>query len=125
MATTTFAGRLVADPELKQVSGTDVLKMRVAEDVGFGDKKATNWFSVDVWRGASALAKILAKGSFVIVSGELVAREYEAQGQKRTSLDVRADRVQLGPKTGSGGGQATQGTAASSHTSVADDEVPF
>lgn len=38
-----------------------------------------------------------ADGSYVTVSGWLKPREYEANGQKRTSLDVIAQKVEVAP----------------------------
>lgn len=119
MATVAFSGYLAADPEIRTAGSSDVLKLRIPEKVGFGDRETTNWFSVDVWgKPGQALSKILKKGSYVSVAGELTVREYEHGGEKRTSLDVRADRVQLGPKSG-----AT--SPAPSGAAVPDDDVPF
>ena len=93
-----FAGRLAADAEVKFLPNGDPLcSFRVASDVGYGDKKTTNWFSCQVWgtRGES-LAPHLLKGAQVTVWGTLQLREWiNKEGAKQLSPDVRVDDVAL------------------------------
>lgn len=111
MNSISFDGRLAADAELRHTpSGEPVLSFRVASDVGFGDKKSTNWFSCQIWgkRGES-LKNYLLKGQQVTVYGVLTLREWtDKEGIKRTSPDVRVNDVSLqGQKQeGSQGGDA-------------------
>lgn len=101
-----FIGRLAADATVKYTNGgTAVLSFRVGSDVGFGDRKKTNWFSCSVFgkRAESGLNEYLVKGTQVWVSGELELREYEMNGQRRVSADVRVNEVQLiGGREGGG-----------------------
>lgn len=87
-------GRLGRDPEIKEVGGKVVCKLSVASDYGYGEKKITTWVNVDVW-GARAdhLAKHLSKGSEVVCRGAMTTREWEKDGIKRQSIEVRADDV--------------------------------
>src|SRR5262249_62205442 len=72
------------------------------------------WFRVTAWgRLAETLDSLtqngfLAKGKQVYVMGNLETHEYQdQQGQTRTSLDVRADEIQLlGSRGDSEGGMA-------------------
>lgn len=93
-----FAGRLAANAELKHIpSGEALCSFRVASDVGYGDKKSTNWFTCQIWgkRGESLLAH-LAKGQQVTVWGTLTLREWaDKDGAKRLSPDVRVDEIAL------------------------------
>lgn len=93
-----FAGRLAADAELKFTPGGDPLcSFRVASDVGYGEKKSTNWFACQLWgkRGES-LAPHLLKGAQVTVWGTLQLREWtNKDGIKQLSPDVRVDDVAL------------------------------
>ncbi|WP_235089331.1 single-stranded DNA-binding protein [Chromobacterium sp. Beijing] len=88
MNSITFDGRLAADAELRYTpSGEPVLSFRVASDIGFGERKSTNWFSCQVWgkRGES-LKNYLAKGQQVTVYGQLTLREWQdKEGNKRLS----------------------------------------
>lgn len=94
----TFDGRLAADAELRYTpSGEAVLSFRVASDVGFGERKTTNWFSCQVWgkRGES-LKSYLAKGQQVTVYGQLTLREWQdKEGQRRLSPDVRVNELSM------------------------------
>lgn len=94
----TATGRIAADAEVRFTpSGDPVASFRIASDVGFGDKKTTNWFSCQVWgkRGES-LAPHLIKGTPVTVFGALTLREWnDKEGQKRLSPDIRIDEIEL------------------------------
>ncbi len=93
MNTISFIGRLGKDAELKDISGTSCLSFSVASDVGFKDKKTTNWFRCAVWgKQADALHKYLTKGTKIMVCGELTARPYD---ETKVSLDVRVDRIEF------------------------------
>lgn len=98
MNSITFDGRLAADAELRFTpSGEPVLSFRVASDIGFGERKTTNWFSCQVWgkRGES-LKGFLTKGQQVTVYGQLTLREWEdKQGGKHLSPDVRVNEISL------------------------------
>lgn len=91
-------GRLGRDPELKQATtGTTVLKFSVAVDVGWSDRKTTQWWTVTVFgkRGES-LHKILAKGREVLAAGEPQFREYESrEGGKKFAMEIIAQDVVL------------------------------
>ena len=88
MTTVTILGKLGKDVELKDINGTTLAKFSVAQNVGFGDKKTTNWFEVSIW-GAQAKSNFvdyLKKGQMVQVVGELSTREYNG----KTYMEVRS-----------------------------------
>jgi single-strand DNA-binding protein len=94
-----FTGTIVADAVVRYApSGIAVLSVRVANHVGFGDKQQTLWTQVSLFgkRAESGVVQYLKKGQSVFVSGELTAREYQANdGTTRTSLDVVANILDL------------------------------
>lgn len=108
-------GRLGADAELRTTSNGDkVLGFRIANDVGFGDRKTTNWVECAIWgQRAEKLAEYLTKGTYVVVTGELTLREFEKRdGTKGAGLSLRVAEVELGPKSdsqGGGGGRSAGG----------------
>jgi len=116
-AQVTLAGNAVADAELRFTpKGSAVASFRVAvneriknADGTWGDGDTT-FFTVSAWESmAERVAEQVKKGTRVIVTGKLKAREYEAKdGTVRTSIDVRAEEV--GTSTGyrKGQEQATQ-----------------
>ncbi|TWA93194.1 single-strand binding protein [Azospirillum brasilense] len=104
----TFTGRLGADGELRSTqSGEKVLGFRVANDVGFGDRKTTQWVDCSIWgRRAEALAPHLTKGKAVVISGEVTIREFEKRdGTRGAGLSVRVAEIDFtGGREGEGGG---------------------
>ena len=127
----TATGRIAADAEVRFTpSGDPVASFRIASDVGFGDKKTTNWFSCQVWgkRGES-LAPHLIKGTPVTVFGALTLREWnDKEGQKRLSPDIRIDEIELqGGKKDSEQSQPQRNAQGATKASIGDmdDEIPF
>jgi single-strand DNA-binding protein len=101
--TTTIAGNLVEDPELRFTpSGAAVAKFRVASTPRYLDKTTNEWkdgeatfLTVNQWRGpAENVAESIRKGDRVVVIGHLQQRSYETkEGEKRTVFEIQADEV--------------------------------
>lgn len=106
MTTVTILGKLGGDVELKDVNGTALAKFSVAQNVGFGDKKSTNWFNVSIWGGQakSNFVDYLKKGQMVQVVGELSTREYNG----KTYMEVRSYSCNLAGSPQGGQSQAPQ-----------------
>jgi single-strand DNA-binding protein len=90
-------GNLGADPELRAVEGgSTILRARIATESSYLDRRnnqrstRVEWHALTIFgRRAAALAKILCKGSRVLVEGELHHRHFtDAQGQTRTHAEV-------------------------------------
>lgn len=93
-----FTGRIVADAELRYTpEGTPVCNFRIASDVGFGDKKVTNWFNCQIWgKRAESIKPILVKGQQLTCFGVLTLREWQdGNGIKKISPDIRVEDVDL------------------------------
>ena len=96
-------GNLTRDPELRYVpSGTAVVSFGMATSRNFttqtGEKKQETCFvKVIVWgKQAEACNQYLTKGNSVFVEGRLQYRSWDGpNGEKRSTLEVRADRVQF------------------------------
>ena len=71
-----FVGRLGNDAELKHIGENTVLEFSLANDVGFKEKKLTNWFRCSFWgkRGQS-LAQFLVKGKQIALQIETLTTE--------------------------------------------------
>ena len=98
-----LVGRLTRDPELRYTpQGTAVCKMGLAVSRFYksrdGERKEdTTFVNVEAWdRQAEYCGENLKKGRPVLVEGSLKSSQWEDKntGQKRTSLDVRAQRIQ-------------------------------
>ncbi len=97
-----IAGRLTRDPELKYTSGGQAYcKVGVANSRYFKDKngqrqEATTFVDVTVWgQSAEYVGQRMRKGRAVLVEGRLQTSEWEDKqtGQKRSKLDITAQRV--------------------------------
>lgn len=125
----TFTGRIVADAELRFVpDGTAVSNFRVASDVGFGDKKVTNWLNCQVWgKRAKSIKPLLIKGQQLTCFGSLTLREWtDRDGIKKVSPDIRIDDIELmGGKQTQANNSPTDQPRKESDFSDIDDQIPF
>lgn len=113
-----FVGRLGGEPELKEVGGTSLLTFSIANNVGFGDRKITNWFRANIWgKQADSLQNHLSKGKQIFVTGELSINSYEKDGETRYSNDIRVNNIDFV----SGGDQGGE----NSSSAQSDDDIPF
>ena len=111
-------GNLTKDPELRYTpNGTAVTNLRIAVNRRFKDrtgelKEDTCFVTVTAWdKQAEICNQYLQKGRQIFVEGILQSRSWETSDkQKRSTIDVRAERIQFlgGPK----GGDGTSGDAA-------------
>jgi single-strand DNA-binding protein len=99
-----LAGRLTADPDLRYTpAGVAVCKLRLAITRVYrakdGERKEeTAFVNVSTWdKSAEFCSENLRKGRPVFVEGRLRSSEWEdrTSGQKRTSLEIHAQRVQM------------------------------
>jgi single-strand DNA-binding protein len=101
-----IAGRCTRDPEVRYIqSGTAVTTLGVASSRAYKDpkdpsgpwKEETCFINVVAWAQlAERCGDSLKKGSAVLVEGRLQSRSWETdEGQKRTVIEVRADRIQF------------------------------
>jgi single-strand DNA-binding protein len=96
-------GNLTRDPELRYTpAGVAVANLGLAVNRRFRDKTGelkedVCFLTVTVWdKQAEACCQYLQKGSPVFVEGVLQSRSWETtDGQKRSTIDVRAERVQF------------------------------
>lgn len=116
----TVVGNIAGDPELRFTNaGKPVCGFTVASTPRVKDGEqwvdgTTTWLRCSAWdQLAEHCAESLEKGTRVIVQGAMSTREYEHNGEKRTSLELRVDAI--GPelrwatarvsKSATGGGQ--------------------
>ena len=136
-------GNLTKDPELRYTpSGTPVANLRLAVNSMFKDqsgqrKEETCYVTIVVWsKQAEICNQYLKKGRSVFVEGRLLYRSWEAEGKTRSTMEVRADRVQfLGGAPGAAAGSPARETAEDGGVAAeepeaapepgADADVPF
>jgi single-strand DNA-binding protein len=140
-------GNLTRDPEVRYTpKGTAVGDLGIAINDSYKAqdgtiKETVTYVDVEVWgRQAETCKQYLTKGRPVFIEGQLRLDQWEQDGQKKSKLKVRADRVQFlgspsGGRSGSssgggggGGGESSRPAAAASEESPpppSDDDIPF
>lgn len=93
-----LAGRMVADPELKQASnGKSVTTFRLAVNRRLvnGENPEADFFNVTAWQStAEFISKFFRKGSAICIFGRIQNRTWTDQsGQKRYTTDIIADEA--------------------------------
>ena len=97
-----LAGRITADPELKQTtSGVSVLSFTIAVNRSYVSKSSeqgerqADFINVVAWRGtAEFISKYFRKGSAICVTGSIQTRTWQdQQGQRRYATEVVADEA--------------------------------
>ena len=110
-------GNLTRDPELRHTpKGSAVCDFAIAvnETYRTGDgnlKEEVCYVEIVVWgRVAETCREYLGKGSLVLIEGRLQLDQWEADGQKKSRMRVRADMVKFLGKPRAGG--ASPGTSS-------------
>jgi single-strand DNA-binding protein len=129
-----ITGYCTQDPEVRYIqNGAAVANIRIGSTRRFKDNAGewrddTCFVNVVAWRElAERCGNSLKKGSAVFVEGRLQSRSWETDdGQKRSVIEIAADRIQFldrGPRDGApafaGGG------AEPERDSMPSDDVPF
>lgn len=119
-----ISGNLGRDPELRYTrSGSPVLSFSVCVNgrVKRGDQweDKANWVDVNMFgTRAESVAKYLAKGTHVALSGRLNQNTWEKDGQKRSKLGVIADDIDFS-------GQRRDAEGQPMVPDVYDEDCPF
>ena len=122
-------GNLTRDPEMRYTpSGSPVASFGLAVNRRYrqGDEQKEEVCFVDIatfGRQAELAGEYLSKGRMVLIEGRLQFRTWEDQnGQRRSKLDVVAERVNFMPRTGQDGGGSRQ-SAGSAPPPYRDDDI--
>ncbi|MEM1059481.1 MAG: single-stranded DNA-binding protein [Verrucomicrobiota bacterium] len=104
-------GNLTRDPDVRYTpKGTAVgdLGLAINRQYRTADgeqREEVTYVDIEVWgRQAETCKQYLAKGRQVFIEGSLKLDQWEQDGQKKSKMRVRADRVQFIGGRGEGGG---------------------
>ncbi len=114
-------GNLTRDPEMRALpSGMQVCSFSLATNRVYNDRdgkrqESTDYHNIVVFgKQGENCSKYLTKGASAYVEGQLRTSSWEKDGQKQYRTEIIADRVQFGPRAGTGapGAGAAAGAAA-------------
>ena len=123
-------GRLTADPVVRATpSGQSVASLALATNRVWNDKagqkqEQVEFHNIVVWGKQAAVAsKFLKKGGLALIEGRMQTRKWEGKdGQQRSTTEIVADRIQLGPRPmGAGAGRGSFDSAPVAETAKASD----
>ena len=143
-----LAGRMTADPELKQTaSGVSVLTFTIAVNRSYVSKgsdqgeRQADFITVVAWRNtAEFISKYFRKGSAICVTGSIQTRNWQdQQGQRRYATEVVADEAMFVESRGGDSSQSytpdtyaqapsfssNPGSAPNFEDHNTDDDLPF
>ena len=93
-------GRLGNDPQIKSFdSGKKMAAFSLATNETYYNNKGekvqdTQWHNIVVWgKKADVVEKYLKKGSEIAVSGKLVNRSYEVNGEKKYTTEISLNEL--------------------------------
>ena len=143
-----LAGRMTADPELKQTAnGVSVLTFTIAVNRSYVSKgsdqgeRQADFITVVAWRNtAEFISKYFRKGSAICVTGSIQTRNWQdQQGQRRYATEVVADEAMFVESRGGDSSQSytpdtyaqapsfssNPGSAPNFEDHNTDDDLPF
>jgi single-strand DNA-binding protein len=133
-----LVGNLGRDAEVKvTASGQSVASFSIATTETWtkdGEKKEkTEWHRIVLWgRQADTLQPYLTKGKQIYLEGRLETRNWEKDGQKHYTTEVKADRIVLlgGGRGGERGERSDRGDSGyadplANAAPITDDDIPF
>jgi len=121
--------RLGKDAELKQAGQTEILSLYAAYDVGFGDKKKTQWIGLTMFgKRAAQVAGMMVKGAQIMATmDEVQVEEYNGKAYLKAKLvefKFAGPRPQQEPEAPRQQQRATR-PAPQPAASDFDDDLPF
>ncbi|NPB03294.1 MAG: single-stranded DNA-binding protein [Thermotogae bacterium] len=132
-----LSGRLVSGAEIRNTSdGRNFIKFRLASDMPYrsGGEWRSNTVFIDVLHSLGRndlnerLVQRLQKGTPVVVEGRLRYREWESEGKRFQTYEIRAYRVQIlerSPREASVDLEEYEPPISDDEISLPPDEMPF
>lgn len=128
MSTIIATGRLGKDGELRHLQdNTAVLSFSIADDIGYGDKKTTQWLQCALFgKRAEAVAPYVTKGTVVEVIGTPTCEAWvkKSDSTPQAAIKVRVSELRFhGGKPAEDKPVADRGRATSRNDE--DSDIPF
>ncbi len=128
-------GRLTSDPQLRSTpGGQSVASFSIATNRTWMNKSGqkqeeVQFHNIVAWgRLAEIMNQYMKKGGMVMVEGRLQTRNWQdKQGQNRSTTEIIAEQIQMGPRAAGGsfgGGQSAPSASKEHFSQETKEELP-
>ena len=102
----------IGNVEIKEANGKKFAVVSIATQESYKDSKTNEWVNNTHWHRVvtfnpgtvTYIQNNAKKGRQIFVSGQIKVNEYQdSEDKKRTSVEIHADQIELGPKKEDGG----------------------
>lgn len=127
-------GVVASEPKVTSVGQSLVYRISVASDEGYGERKITSWWSIELWVKAEHEKRInylnnaLGKGARVVAAGSPCLRTWvDKEGKEHPSLELKHAEVDimLAAPREQDVTQPPRQAAPQQQPVLYDDEIPF
>lgn len=89
-----MAGRLTADPEMRNAGESRYCRFTIAVQKKGKEKNEADFFNCIAWnRNADTICSFFSKGEPIMIVGSLNTNRYEKNGEKRTYYEIRVGEI--------------------------------
>lgn len=122
-------GRLTKDVEVRKTStNKSVSSFSIAVDnlATKDGEKTTSFFNCNAWNSvAETLSKYTRKGDRIAISGSLIQRNYEKNGEKISVVEINVNSITLIENKKENASTQSENKAVENDNKINDDDLPF
>ena len=122
-------GRLTKDVEVRKTStNKSVSSFSIAVDnlATKDGEKTTSFFNCSAWNNvAETLSKYTRKGDRIAISGSLIQRNYEKNGEKISVVEINVNSITLIENKKENASTQSENKAVENDNKINDDDLPF
>ena len=122
-------GRLTKDVEVRKTStNKSVSSFSIAVDnlATKDGEKTTSFFNCNAWNNvAETLSKYTRKGDRIAISGSLIQRNYEKNGEKISVVEINVNSITLIENKKENASTQSENKSVKNDNEINDDDLPF
>ena len=122
-------GRLTKDVEVRKTStNKSVSSFSIAVDnlATKDGEKTTSFFNCNAWNNvAETLSKYTRKGDRIAISGSLIQRNYEKNGEKNSVVEINVNSITLIENKKENASVNRENKSVENDNKINDDDLPF
>ena len=122
-------GRLTKDVEVRKTStNKSVSSFSIAVDnlATKDGEKTTSFFNCNAWNNvAETLSKYTRKGDRIAITGSLIQRNYEKNGEKISVVEINVNSITLIENKKENASTQSENKSVKNDNEINDDDLPF